>query len=60
VFLQLHESYKTVAMLKDLSGFTWHDTYGLNIGAQSEQAYKLLEKVSLSSSPITSTELLAD
>lgn len=45
-FFQLRSDYKTVVTLKSLSGFTWDDTLGLNIGAQTDQAYKVLEKVS--------------
>jgi len=45
VCLQLREFYKTVATLKGMSGFTWDDQFGLNIGAQTEQAYNLLKKV---------------
>ena len=32
-------------MLKNLSGFSWDSSFGLNIGAQTEEAYRLLEKV---------------
>jgi hypothetical protein len=39
--------------LKNTSGFTWDDTLGLNIGAQNEEPYKILEKVSSSSYQIT-------
>jgi len=39
--------------LKNTSGFTWDDTLGLNIGAQNEEPYKILEKVGSSSYQIT-------
>jgi hypothetical protein len=44
-YFQLQDAYKVVDTLKNTSGFSWDDKLGLNIGAQNEWEYKILEQV---------------
>ena len=45
--IQLKETYNTVTVLKNLSGFTWTDKNGLGIGVEDEDAFQAYIQVCL-------------